>query len=107
MTKNAFPAIGHLYKAHYGDLVFRVAFDTDGKTLRWAPFTAEDFETAATTETYQATYIRPCVFMVAWQEADGTTVAQVEDFENDIVHAAITMPDGKFLNLKGSWTRLD
>lgn len=35
MTDTAFPAIGHIYKADYGDPVFRVSFATDGKTLRW------------------------------------------------------------------------
>lgn len=107
MSKTAFPATGHSYKADYGDIVFRVTFDTDGKTLCWAPFAAEDFDAAAKTESYQSTYIRPGVFMVTWQEADGITVAHVEDFENDTVHAAITLPDHKFLTLTGSWTRLD
>ncbi|MDE4586732.1 MoaF-related domain-containing protein [Sinorhizobium meliloti] len=58
-------------------------------------------------KTYQATFIRPGVFIVTWQEADGITVTHVEDFENDTVHAAITLPDQKFLTLTGSWTRLD
>lgn len=107
MTDISFPATGRVYNADYGDMVFRVAFASDGKTLRWAPFDAEDFETAAATETYRATYIRPGVFMVTWQEADGVTVAQVEDFDNDTVHAAITLPDHKFLTLKGDWIRLD
>lgn len=107
MTDKSFPALGHTYKADYGDPVFRVLFSTDGKTLRWAPFDAEDFDAAATTETYQATYIRPGVFMVTWQEADGITVTHVEDFENNVVHGAITMPDKTFLVLKGDWLRLD
>lgn len=47
MTDTAFPAIGHVFKADYGELVFRFAFNTDGKTLRWAPFAAEDFDAAA------------------------------------------------------------
>ncbi|MDN3722261.1 hypothetical protein QW131_31250 [Roseibium salinum] len=45
--------------------------------------------------------------MVTWQEADGVTVTHVEDFENGIVHGAITMPDKTFLTLKGDWLRLD
>jgi hypothetical protein len=82
MTPTDFLAVGHVYKADYGDRVFRVAFGEDGKTLRWVPFTVEDFEAAATTEIYQATYIRPGVFMVTWKEADDITVTHVEDFEN-------------------------
>ncbi|PAU52526.1 hypothetical protein BZL41_24960 [Pseudomonas sp. PIC25] len=107
MTAIAFPAIGHVFRADYGERVYRVAFDADGKTLRWAPFPAEDFDAAATTETYRALPIRPGVFMVTWKEADGTTVTHVEDFEHDTVHAAITLPDHTFLNLTGSWTRVD
>ena len=106
MNDTAFPAAGQVYKADYGDLVFRVDFAADGKTLRWAPFAAEDFDAAASTETYRATCIRPGVFMVTWKEADGITVTHVEDFENGIVHASITLPDHSFLNLAGSWTRL-
>ncbi|RCS22180.1 hypothetical protein DUT91_19480 [Phyllobacterium salinisoli] len=106
MTDTAFPATGHVYKADYGDPVFRVAFNADGKTLRWAPFAAADFDAEAATENYQATFIRPDVFMVTWKEADGTTVSHVEDFENATVHAAITMPDHQFLTLTGSWTRV-
>lgn len=102
-----YPAAGHIYKADFGDPVFRVAFNEDGKTFRWAPFAAEDFDAAAKTETYQATYIRPGVYMVTWREADGLTVTHVEDFENDTLHSSITLPDRTFLNLTGSWTRLD
>lgn len=106
MTDTAFPAINHTYRADYGELVYRVAFAGDGKTLRWAEDAASDFDAAAKTETYRAVPIRPGVFMVTWREADGTTVTHVEDFENDIVQAAITLPDRTFLTLEGGWTRL-
>ncbi|WP_284163456.1 hypothetical protein [Frigidibacter sp. SD6-1] len=102
-----YPAVGHVYKADFGDPVFRVAFDADGTTFRWAPFAAEDFDAVAKTETYQATYIRPGVYMVTWREADGLTVTHVEDFENDTLYSSITLPDRTFLNLTGTWTRLD
>ncbi|WP_081160990.1 MoaF-related domain-containing protein [Ensifer aridi] len=102
-----FPAIGRVYRADYGERIYRVAFASDGKTLRWAEDSASDFDAAATTETYRAIPIRPGVFMVTWREADGTTVTHVEDFENDAVHAAITLPDRTFLTLEGRWVRLD
>ncbi|CAN7716520.1 MoaF-related domain-containing protein [Neorhizobium tomejilense] len=106
MTDKTFPALGHVYKADYGDLVFRVAFASEGNSLRWAPFAATDFNAEAKSETYRATFIRTGVFMVTWKEADGITVTHVEDFENSVVHAAITLADRKFLTLKGHWTRL-
>lgn len=107
MADIAFPASGHVYRADYGDPVYRVAFADDGRTLRWAAFAAEDFDAEAKKETYRIIPIRPGVFMVTWKEADGTTVTHVEDFENDTVHAAITLPDNTLLNLTGSWTRIE
>jgi hypothetical protein len=106
MTVNTFPAIGHVYQADYRERAYRVAFDTDGKTLRWAQEPVADFDRDSVTETYKQVPVRPGVFMVTWQEADGITVTHVEDFENGIVHAAITLPDHTFLNLKGTWTPL-
>lgn len=101
MTAQAFPAIGNRYRADYGQLVFNLDFAADGKTLRWADAGAKDFDAAAKTEHYTATFVRPGVFWVTWQEADGTTVSHVEDFDNGVVHAAITAPDHSFYTLTG------
>lgn len=107
MTNQSFPAIGRRYRADYGQLVFNLDFAADGKTLRWADAGAADFDAAAKTEDYTATFIRPDVFWVTWKEADGTTVTHVEDFENGVVHAAITMPDHSFYTLTGKLTPRD
>jgi hypothetical protein len=77
--------------------VFHVDFAPDGKTLRWADASAEDFDAVAHMETYSATFIRPHVFWVTWKEADGTTVTHVEDFETGYVYASITQPDLTFV----------
>ncbi|WP_284163455.1 hypothetical protein [Frigidibacter sp. SD6-1] len=106
LAETPYPAIGHTYKSDYGDMVFRTAFDADGKTMRTAPFDAENFEDTPPVA-YKATYIRPGVFLVTWQEADGITVTHVEDFENDTVHSALTLPDTQFFTFTGKWTRLD
>ncbi len=106
MTETTFPALGCVFLADYGERVYRVAFANDGETLRWAENSATDFDAVAVTETYRAIPIRDGVFMVTWKESDGTTVTHVEDFENGIVHGAITLPDHTFLTLKGTWTRL-
>lgn len=106
MTDKLFPAVGHRYLADYGQMVFHVDFAADGKTLRWAEASADDFDAAAKTETYSAVYVRPSVFWITWKEADGTTVSHVEDFEEQKVHASITLPNLEFLTLTGKWTRL-
>lgn len=107
MTTQPFPAIGNRYRADYGQLVFNLEFAADGETLRWADAGAADFDSAATTEHYTATFVRRGVFWVTWKEADGTTVSHVEDFENGIVHAAITMPDHSFYTLTGKLSPRD
>lgn len=106
MANETFPGVGHRYRADYGAVVFHVDFAPDGKTLRWADASAEDFDVVARMETYSATFIRPHVFWVTWKEADGTTVTHVEDFESGNVHASITQPDLTFLTLKGRWTKI-
>ncbi len=85
MTTETFPAIGHIYEASFGDLAFRLQFDSDGSTMRFTSADAPDFGSAQAV-TYRAVGIRSGVFMVTWTEADGTTVTHVEDFENGAVH---------------------
>jgi hypothetical protein len=71
-------------------------------------FTILKGENIGYSETVQITAIpiRPCVFMVYWIEADGTTVVHVEDFAKSIVYTNITQPDGTFFNLKGTLTKV-
>ncbi len=107
MKKQSFPGIGRRYLADYGTFAFHVDFDAEGRTLRWADAGAEDFDAAAQTETYSATFVRPGVFWVTWKEADGTTVSHVEDFEQNGVLAAITMPNHDFLTVAGRWTQVE
>ncbi|MBB5696398.1 MoaF-related domain-containing protein [Muricoccus pecuniae] len=105
MTTDRFPAPGHIYEARFGAMAFRLQFDADGRTMRFVPADAPNF-TGAQAVTYQATAIRPGVFMVTWKEADGTTVTHVEDFEHGEVRTNITQPDLTFLNLAGTWSRV-
>ncbi|NTJ11552.1 MoaF-related domain-containing protein [Rhizobium lusitanum] len=105
MSNSDFPAPGHTYEARFGEFAFRLQFDTDGKTMRFAAADIADFSNAQAVK-YRALAIRPHVFMVTWTEADQTTVTHVEDFENGVVHTNITKPDHTFLNLSGSWTHV-
>lgn len=106
MTEYHFPAVGHTYEADFGAFVFRLKFESDGKTMRFAMASEPDFEHAQAV-TYRAVGIRSDVFQVTWKEADGTTVTHLEDFGSERVYTNITQPDLNFLNLAGSWRRLD
>jgi len=48
------------------------------------------------------TELRPRLFLITWQEASGTTVTQVHDYENEAVYSNWTSADGEFTNLKGT-----
>jgi len=48
------------------------------------------------------TMIRPHVLMAIWQEASGTTVTQVQDYENGIIYSNWTRPGGEFYNAQGT-----
>lgn len=42
------------------------------------------------------------VFAVSWQEKDGATVTNVQDFDRGLVHSFATLPDGTFLRMTGT-----
>lgn len=41
------------------------------------------------------------VFAVSWQEKDGATVTNVQDFDRGLVFSFATLPDGQFLRMTG------
>ena len=42
------------------------------------------------------------LFAVSWQEKDGATVTNVQDYDRGVVHSFATLPDGQFLRMSGS-----
>ena len=46
-------------------------------------------------------------FVISWQEADGSTVVHVDDFEGGSSLAFFTTPDGQFHRLEGKLRPLD
>ncbi|MGL4238027.1 nuclear transport factor 2 family protein [Tabrizicola sp.] len=41
-------------------------------------------------------------FAVSWQEKDGATVTNVQDYDRGLVHSFATLPDGQFLRMTGT-----
>lgn len=68
----------------------------------------KDGQPAAITETVEIkmTKLRPKLFMVTWKEKSGTTVTQVQDFENETVHSNWTTADGEFNRRQGNLKRI-
>jgi len=42
------------------------------------------------------------LFAVSWQEQDGATVTNVQDYDRGVVHSFATLPDGRFLRMTGT-----
>jgi predicted SnoaL-like aldol condensation-catalyzing enzyme len=42
------------------------------------------------------------IFAVSWQEKDGTTVTNVQDYDRGVIHSFATLPDGQFLRMTGT-----
>ncbi|MER8580956.1 nuclear transport factor 2 family protein [Mesorhizobium sp. M1423] len=43
------------------------------------------------------------IFAVSWQEKDGATVTNVQDYDRGVVHSWATLPDGQFLRMTGTF----
>jgi predicted SnoaL-like aldol condensation-catalyzing enzyme len=44
------------------------------------------------------------LFAVSWQEQDGATVTNVQDYDRNVVHSSATLRDGQFLRMTGAMT---
>ncbi|WP_202844548.1 nuclear transport factor 2 family protein [Luteimonas saliphila] len=42
------------------------------------------------------------LFAVSWQEKDGATVANIQDYDRHLVHSFATLPDGTLLRMTGT-----
>lgn len=44
------------------------------------------------------------LFAVSWQELDGATVTNVQDYDRGLIHSYATLPGGEFLRMTGTFT---
>lgn len=42
------------------------------------------------------------IFTVSWQEKDGATVTNVQDYDRGVIHSFATLPNGRFLRMTGA-----
>ncbi|WP_299162629.1 MoaF N-terminal domain-containing protein [uncultured Tenacibaculum sp.] len=104
METKKIQVIGNKFKVDFGgDFVFELNFQSENK-MTWTPLKGDDKQSH--TENITMVEIRPNVYMVYWKEKSGNRVVHIEDFENDIVHTNISLPDKEntFLNFNGSLT---
>jgi hypothetical protein len=96
-----FPGAGHVYFADFG--VFNARLDFESVEVLTFTTSVPETETVRIT----AIRLRNKLWEVYWQEADGTTVVHVEDFQSGTVRTHITHPTGEFLVLDGTLTKLE
>lgn len=58
----------------------------------------------ARTETVdiQVASLGDSLFVVSWQEKDGATVTNVQDYDRGLIHSFATLPSGQFLRMTGT-----
>lgn len=97
---------GNKYLVQFGMAKAILYFESE--TLLTFTITEKEGNAVNTTETVniKMTELRPQLFLITWQEASGTTVTQVQDYEKDIVYSNWTSPTGEFTNLQGTLTHL-
>lgn len=44
------------------------------------------------------------IFALSWEEQDGATVTNIQDYDRDLVHSFVTLPNGQFLRMSGTIT---
>jgi predicted SnoaL-like aldol condensation-catalyzing enzyme len=44
------------------------------------------------------------IFAISWQERDGATVTNIQDYDRNLVHSFATLPNGQFLRMSGTLT---
>lgn len=42
------------------------------------------------------------IFVVSWQETDGATVTNVQDYDRSLIHSCVTLTNGEFLRMTGT-----
>lgn len=97
----AFPHAGKRFEVDYGDLVAINAYSTDGRTLYYE-ITSGPMTGASGTVEFQWRRLSEEIYAISWQEADGSTVVHVDDFQARRSLSFFTTLQGQFFRLEGS-----
>jgi hypothetical protein len=97
--------VGRIYLFDYGEYAVEVRY-LSGEKLEWKQVRGPEAG-AKGVETYGYARILPEVYFLWWQEKDGSSVAQVADFERGEVHTAWIPKDGAVQHFQGKIRRPD
>ncbi|MGN6223025.1 MoaF-related domain-containing protein [Pseudoxanthomonas sp.] len=94
------PFAGRSFEVRYEGLAAINQYDADGRTMRYR-ITEGPLRGAEGEAHYQWTRVAEGIFAISWQEADGSTVVHVDDFDRGTSLSFFTTPDGRFHRLDG------
>jgi hypothetical protein len=102
-TRNSYP-VGETWLFDIGVATIEQRYDSiNSMHYRIASGSRAGFEETVAIDVH---LIRPDVFLVSWQEADGVTVVHVEDFSDNTFYSNATLIDGRFMRVRGSMRRV-
>lgn len=99
MSMESFP-IGQEMDVTYPN--FKVSLTLLSGTQLTFEITEGPFARTETIDT-QVVPLGNSIFAVSWQEMDGATVTNVQDYDRGVIHSWATLPDGQFLRMTGTF----
>ena len=100
-TETTFPFAGRTFEVDYGDLVATNAYAADKNSLTYE-ITGGALKGATATVAFEWKELGGGNFVISWQEADGSTVVHVDNFEKGSSLTFFTTPKSDFYRLSGT-----
>lgn len=106
MNEMSFPLAGQCFEVDYGDLAATNAYAEEGHSLTYE-ITSGALTGNTATVGFEWRRLFGGTYAISWQEADGSTVVHIDDFEGGRSLAFFTTPDGQFFRMEGSLTSVE
>jgi hypothetical protein len=104
-TECAFPVVGRRLLVTFPAFRTELHFHSTS-SLTWHLLNSDGTNGRSETVEIRIQPVVDKVFLVTWQEANKTTVVQVEDFERKVILTNVTRSDGTFLQSKGTFVEM-
>ncbi len=106
VTADEFPGAGHKFTADFTKFKFEQIYTPDSM-LTYTAINSDGGRGASGTVKVKTQELAKSVFMVSWQEANKATVVQIQDYTKKAIYTNLTLPDGTFIQLQGSFVPAD
>lgn len=97
-----FPGTGHKFIADFKKFRFEQTY-TSPTSLTYTALNPDGSRGASDTVSVQTQELTNSVYMVSWQESNKATVVQIQDYGRKIIYTNLTMPDGTFVRIEGTF----